>query len=80
VVIYYLLLNIDLWGGKNGKKTHKKSKNVSLFEQKNKNLKKELQNDTFCCVFSVKVVHRIQKALSVLKLAGFRRVEIAFSK
>ena len=55
--------------GKIEKKTHKKSKNASLFEQKAEKTKKKLQNDSFCCVFFVKVAHRIQKALSVVKLA-----------
>jgi hypothetical protein len=55
------------------KKRGKKEKN----EEK---LKKKLQNDPFYCVFFAKVAHRIQKALSVLKLARFRGVEIAFSK
>jgi len=41
--------------GKNGKKTQKKSKNVSLFEQKDKKLKKKLKNVSFYCVFSVKI-------------------------
>jgi len=35
---------------KNDKKTQKKSKNVSLFEQKAEKLKKKLKNDSFYCV------------------------------
>ena len=43
--------------------TKKRGKN----EQKKEKLKKKLQNDSFYCVFFVKIAHPIQKLLSMLK-------------
>jgi len=37
------------------KNNDKKSKNASFFEQKAEKMKKKLQNDSFYCVFSVKI-------------------------
>jgi len=65
-----LLLTIEYWEGKR-KKTQEKPRNVALFEQKAEKTKKKRKNVSFYCVFSVKVAHRIQKALSVLQLASF---------
>ena len=48
---YWDDLFLDVLKSKNDKKTQKKSKNVSLFEQKATKKKKKLKNDSFYCVF-----------------------------
>jgi hypothetical protein len=65
---------------KDDKKLKKKRQKVQKSYKKRKKRRKIEKNDSFCCVFSVKVAQRIQKALSVLKLARFLWGEIAFTK
>jgi len=76
-------LNIDYWGGKAGKnvkKTHKKLKNVSLFEQKAKKLKKRRKSDSFYCVFFVKIAHWIQKPPLMLKIGKVEQASLGASE
>ena len=56
---------------KKRKKTYKMTKKRGKKEKNEEKLKKKLQNDTFYCVFLVKIAQPLQNPYSMLKLAKF---------
>ena len=53
--------------GKKGDFFNKKKKNVFKKGEKRKKRRINEKNDSFCCVFSVKIAHPVQKPLQTLK-------------